>query len=66
MHAMEIVYAVDRKAQAIAEVQGTWGDITANMAISFTFEKTAEEDEFLRQYVAWRQRNPLARSDDWK
>jgi hypothetical protein len=59
-HEKEIARKVDAKAKAIAKGQGNWGnDIVSEMAIAVGFGMNAEEDEFLKKYVVWRQKNPI-------
>ena len=61
MRSLEIVQTVDRKAQAIARGNGQWGNnIITEMKTAFGPPLTAEETEFLDQYVVWRRSNPIS------
>jgi hypothetical protein len=56
-----IAIAVYRKAKAIAEGQGRWDtNIAEEMRVSFTFELSERELEFLGRYVDWIRLNPQA------
>lgn len=55
MRALEITQKVDRRAQAIAEGASEWSpNIITEIRNSFGRPLSAEETEFLDQYVVWR------------
>jgi hypothetical protein len=61
MRALETVQKVDRRAQAIERGAGESGhNIITEIKNSFGPPLTAEEAEFLDQYVVWRRSNPIS------